>query len=165
MKTGSNSHCFSYPIGEIAICLRLVGNLSSSFSDIPDHKLLNIKLFSKPLTFPYRNEAQKEATSPKVSQIFESKTKMSFLPYTNLFFFPVLRNSQLPLRDPESHFPWGNVDCPSWSPNLLLIYREIEGQRMERITQSGQAWPEHTARAQLMAAESESSVGIDTHLC
>lgn len=129
------------------------------------HKLLNIKLSSKPLTFPYRNKAQKEVTFPKVSQTFESKTKMSFPPYTKLFFLPVLRNSQLTLRDPESHFPWGNVDCPSWSPNLLPTHREIEDWRMETITQSGQACPKHTAGAQLMAAESESTVGNDTHLC
>ena len=90
---------------------------------------------------------------------------MSFLPYIKFFFFPVLINSQLSLRDPEFHFPWGNVDYPSWSPNLLLTHREIEDQRMERITQSGQAWPEHIVGAQLMADESESTVGNDTHLC
>ena len=41
----------------------------------PDHKLLNIKLSSKSLNFPYRNEAQKQVTFPNFLRHFNLKPK------------------------------------------------------------------------------------------
>ena len=62
----------------------------------PDHKLLNIKLSSKPLTFPYRNEAQKQVTFPNFLRHFNLKPKCLYHPTQSSSFSQCYKQPAVP---------------------------------------------------------------------